>query len=189
MQEMKFYIMNNNYPMVNGETGKAIQFNSFEEANTLFAVLPEDMKKEGKVKNIILFYDDGYEEFGYDYNMVIENGLLAIYVDNEKYKIYDSDGNYFNYLGEVSEDFSKEMEKISNILYNEKSNFLPEFNLCLFFDELFPIKEIVHINKFKENELLYKKDNDPSYINRFGNYYIIQKEEWYKLNKNILPCR
>lgn len=177
MQDMKYYIMKKNSPMVNVETGKAICFNSFEEANTIFATLPEDMQKEGEIKNILLFYDDGYEEFGYDYNTVIENDILSIYVEDEKYKIYDSKGNYFNYLGEISEDFSKQIKEIIDIINDENSDFLPEFNLCLYFDELFNIKEIVHQVKYKEDQYLYGKNNDPSYINRFGNYYIIQEDE------------
>lgn len=177
MQEMKFYIMNNNAPLVDRETGKAIQFNTFEEANTLFATLPEDMQEDEEIKNIILFYDDGYIEFGYDYNTVIENDILSIYVEDEKYKIYDSDGNYFEYLGETSEDFSKQIKEIINILNDENSDSSSEFNLCLYFDELFSIKEIVHQEKYKENQYQYKKDNNPSYINRFGNYYIIQEEK------------
>ena len=116
MPEMKFYIMYNNTPLVDGETWKVIQFNSFEDANTIFATLPEDMQEDGEIKNIILFYDDGYAEFGYDYNTVIENDVLSIYVEDDKYKIYDSDGNYFNYLGEMSEDFSKQVRKIIDIL-------------------------------------------------------------------------
>ena len=177
MPEMKFYIMYNNTPLVDGETWKVIQFSSFEDANTIFATLPEDMQEDGEIKNIILFYDDGYVEFGYDYNTVIENDVLSIYVEDDTYKIYDSDGNYFNYLGEMSEDFSKQVRKIIDILEDKNSDFLPEFNLCLYFGELFSIKEIVHKVKYKENQYKYEKDNSKSYINRFGNYYVIQKEE------------
>lgn len=54
MPEMKFYIMYNNTPLVDGETWKVIQFNSFEDANTIFATLPEDMQEDGEIKNIIL---------------------------------------------------------------------------------------------------------------------------------------
>ena len=177
MQEIKFYIMNNNTPLVDGRTGKAIQFNTFEEANTLFSTLSEDIQEEVEIKNILLFYDDGYEEFGYDYNTVVENNILSIYIEDEKYKIYDSNGNYFGYLGEISEDFSKQIREIIDILDDENSDFLPEFNLCLYFDKLFSIKEIVHQVKYKGNKYKYEKDNDPSYINRFGNYYVIQKED------------
>lgn len=84
MPEMKFYIMYNNTPLVDGETWKVIQFNSFEDANTIFATLPEDMQEDGEIKNIILFYDDGYAEFGYDYNTVIENDVLSIHVEDDK---------------------------------------------------------------------------------------------------------
>lgn len=128
-------------------------------------------------KSRILYYDDGYAEFGYDYNTVIENDVLSIHVEDDKYKIYDSDGNYFNYLGEMSEDFSKQVRKIIDILEDKNSDFLPEFNLCLYFGELFSIKEIVNQVEYKENKYKYEKDNYQSYINRFGNYYVIQKEE------------
>ena len=177
MPEMKFFIMYNNTPFVDGETWEPIYFNNFEAANTIFATLPEDMQEDGEIKNIMLLCNDWYEEFGYDYNTVIENDVLSIHVEDDKYKIYDSDGNYFNYLGELSEDFSKQVREIIDILEDKNSDFLPEFNLCLYFDELFSIKETVHQVEYKENKYKYEKDNSKNYINRFGNYYVIQKEE------------
>lgn len=77
----------------------------------------------------------------------------------------------------MSEDFSKQVREIIDILEDKNSDFLPEFNLCLYFGELFSIKEIVHQVEYKENKYKYEKDNYQSYINRFGNYYVIQKEE------------
>lgn len=177
MREIKYYIMSKNKPLTNSMTKNIIYFNSFEEANTIFATLSKELQKISTIENIILFYDGDYEEFGYDYNIVIENDILSIYVEDDKYKIYDSVGNYFNYLGETSEDFSKQIKEIINILNDENSDFLPEFNLCLYFDELFYIKEIVHQVKYKEDQYRYEGNNDTSYINRFGNYYVIQKEE------------